>query len=32
MFDTRDSENELSTKHQLAHVVALLSLPPVEFV
>jgi hypothetical protein len=32
MFKVRDSKNELSMEHQLAHIVALLGPPPADFV
>ena len=32
MFEVRDSNNELSMEHQLAHIVALLGPPPATFV
>jgi hypothetical protein len=31
MFKVRDSKNELSMEHQLAHIVALLGPPPADF-
>jgi hypothetical protein len=32
MFEVRDSKNELSMEHHLAHIVALLGPPPASFV
>jgi hypothetical protein len=32
MFEVRDSRNELSIEHHLAHIVALLGPPPADFV
>lgn len=32
MFKVRDAKNELSMEHQLAHIVALLGPPPIDFV
>ena len=32
MFKVRDSKNELSMEHQLAHIVALLGPPSADFV